>query len=267
MPVLEHSGIAQHYEISGTGPPLLMVAGMISDSASWAPMIPLLESHFTLIRPDNRTTGRTTPLDAPATVALFAADCAALLDALDLGPAHVLGHSLGGMIGMQLAIAQPRLVRTLTLAASAPLALKRNVAMFRNLLAIRHSDASADTWWNALFLWLFSPDIYQTSNAARYAVAGALTYRHAQTAQAMALQVDALEAYQPATIEQVHIPVQAVLGTGDILLPSALAVPALGQTPIHHIDGAGHSIHWDAPDVLAKHLREFTALHEAPKDR
>lgn len=259
MPILEHSGIAQHYETSGTGPPLLMIAGMISDSASWAPIIPLLEPHFTLIRPDNRTTGRTTPIDAPATVDLFAADCAALLGALDLGPAHVLGHSLGGMIGMQLAIAQPEQVKTLTLAASAPLVLKRNVAMFRNLLAIRRSDASPEAWLSALFLWLFSPKVYETPNAVRYAALGALTYRYAQTVEAMALQVDALDAYNPDTIAQVQCPVQAVLGTADILLPSELAVPTLGPTPVHHISDAGHSIHWDAPDALAGHLRQFIA--------
>lgn len=261
MPIFEHSGIAQHYEISGNGPPLLLITGMISDSASWAPMIPLLEPHFTLIRPDNRTTGRTTPLDAPATVALFAADCAALLAALDLGPAHVMGHSLGGMIGMQLAIAHPEQVRTLTLVASAPLVMDRNVAMFRTLLAIRRSDAPPETWLSALFLWLFSPATYETPNLVRYASLGALTYRYAQTVEAMALQVDALDAYRPDQITQVQCPVQAVLGTADILLPSALAVQTLNKTPVHHIDGAGHSIHWDAPDALAAHLRQFIAQH------
>ena len=58
MPVLERDDLELHYEIEGDGPPLLMIAGMASDSASWAPLVPLLTPHFTLIRPDNRTTGR-----------------------------------------------------------------------------------------------------------------------------------------------------------------------------------------------------------------
>lgn len=95
MPTFEQGNVSLHYEISGNGPPLLLIAGMMSDSASWAPLVPLLEPHFTVMRPDNRTTGRTMPMEAPASVDLFAADCAGLLEHLNLGPAHIMGHSLG----------------------------------------------------------------------------------------------------------------------------------------------------------------------------
>jgi len=144
MPVFEHSGIAQHYEASGSGPPLLLIAGMMSDSASWAPLVPLLEPHFTLIRPDNRTTGRTTPWNAPASVGIIAEDCAALVSHLNTGPAHVLGHSLGGMVGLRLAVTHPKAVKSLTLAAAAPLRLERNVVLFKTLLAFRRSNAAPD---------------------------------------------------------------------------------------------------------------------------
>lgn len=264
MPHLEHSGITQHYEVSGEGPPLLMIAGMMSDSTSWAPLIPLLEPHFTLIRPDNRTTGRTTPWNAPASVELFAADCAALLAELKLGPAHVLGHSLGGMIGMQLAIAHPAQVKTLTLAASAPLRLQRNVALFQSLLSIRQSDAAPEAWLNALFVWLFSPALYETPDAVAHAAVAALAYPYAQTAEAMAHQIDALDGYRPADIKHVTCPAQAILGRNDILLPTELAVPTLGSIAIHHIAGAGHSIHWDAPDAVATYLKELINQHEEP---
>lgn len=264
MPTLEHSGITQHYELSGDGPPLLMIAGMMSDSASWAPLISLLEPHFTLIRPDNRTTGRTTPWNAPAAVEVFAADCAALLAELDMGPTHVLGHSLGGMIGMQLATAYPEQVRTLTLAASAPLRLQRNVALFQSLLSIRQSNAAPEAWLNALFVWLFSPALYEIPEAVSHAAAAALAYPFAQTAEAMAHQIDALDGYTPADITRVTCPVQAVLGRNDILLPTELALPTLGPVAVHHIAGAGHSIHWDAPDAVATHLRQFIDQHEEP---
>ena len=47
MPDLPLSDISLHYEVDGRGPPLLMLAGMLSDSASWGALAPLLSDHFT----------------------------------------------------------------------------------------------------------------------------------------------------------------------------------------------------------------------------
>lgn len=262
MPIFEHSGIAQHYERSGHGPPLLLIAGMMSDSASWAPVVPLLEPHFDLIRPDNRTTGRTTPWDAPACVTHFAADCAALLDHLKVASAHVMGHSLGGMIGMRMACLAPEAVRTLTLAASAPLRLERNVALFKALLAIRRSDAPPDVWLHALFPWLFAPALFDAPGAVAQAAAVSLAYPHAQSVQAMGHQIAALEGYIPDRVTDLSCPAQALLAEDDLLLPAALARETLGNLPTHLIENAGHSIHWDAADAVAAHLLKFTAQHK-----
>ncbi|MCX7566560.1 alpha/beta fold hydrolase [Sulfitobacter sp. F26169L] len=262
MPVFEHDGIAQHYERSGNGPPLLLIAGMMSDSASWISLLPLLEPHFTIIRPDNRTTGRTTPWDAPASVEIFAADCAALLAHLHLGPAHVMGHSLGGMIGWELANRHPENVKTLTLAASAPLRLERNVTLFKTLLAIRRSNAAPGVWLQALFPWLFAPAFFETTGAVAQATTASLAYPYAQTAQAMTHQIAALESYAPDSTQRPACPTQAILAQTDMILPADITLPVLGDIPIHMIENAGHSIHWDAPDTVAAHLHSFTALHE-----
>ncbi|MEP1768088.1 MAG: alpha/beta fold hydrolase [Sulfitobacter sp.] len=262
MPTFDHDTISQHYEITGDGPPLLLIAGMMSDSASWAPLLPLLEPHFTLIRPDNRTTGRTTPWDAPATIDIFAADCAALLDHLDLGPAHVMGHSLGGMIAWELGCAAPHLVQSLTLAATAPLRLQRNVALFMNLHAIRNSNAAAEVWLNALFPWLFSPALYEHSDAVAQAAIASLAYPYAQSADAMGHQIAALEGYAPDANTPPQVPLQALLAQDDLIMPLGLAQHALGDVATHVISGAGHSIHWDAPDAVAAHLRRFIEGHD-----
>lgn len=262
MPIFEHDAISLHYEISGEGMPLLLIAGMMSDNASWAPLVPLLEPHFTIIRPDNRTTGRTTPWDAPASVDIFASDCAALVDHLNLGPAHVMGHSLGGMIATRLASAHPHAVKTLTLAASAPLRLERNVALFKSLLAIRQSNAAPDAWLNALFPWLFAPALYDIPGAAAQAATASLAYPFAQSCDAMAHQIAALDGYVSEDIANLACPAQALLAEGDLILPADLALPTLGDIPTHLINGAGHSIHWDAPGAVTDYLRRFITLHE-----
>jgi pimeloyl-ACP methyl ester carboxylesterase len=85
-----------YYEIHGEGAPLMMIAGLASDSQSWQPIIADLASHYRLITVDNRGAGRTTPQDAPVSIRAMADDCVALLDFLGLPSVHVLGHSMGG---------------------------------------------------------------------------------------------------------------------------------------------------------------------------
>ncbi|AVO38941.1 alpha/beta fold hydrolase [Pukyongiella litopenaei] len=259
MPGLRLADVTLHYEIGGNGPPLLLIAGMASDSASWLPLLPLLEPRFTVIRPDNRSTGRTTPWEAPTGPAINAADCAALLAHLGLGPAHVLSHSMGGLIALQLGMDAPEAVASLTLAASAPMRLQRNSAIFRNLVAIRRSDAPPDTWLRALYPWLFDPAAFDDPAALDAAAAAALVYPHGQSADAMDHQLRALDRFDPSGLRVAH-PAQAILGGRDLLIPEAparAALAALGDVPVHLIADAGHSIHWDAPHAVTDHLTMF----------
>lgn len=256
MPILARPDVRLHYEVDGAGPPLLLIAGMCSDGASWLPLLPWLTPHFTVIRPDNRTTGRTAPWDAPASVPIFAADCAALLDHLGHARAHVLGHSMGGLIALELAAARPGLVATATLLAAAPLRLARNVALFEALLAIRDAGGPPDLWLRAFFPWLFASEAFETPGAIDAAVAAALAYPFAQGAAAMRHQLAALAGHVPAAPAK-GVAMQAVLGEGDLLIPETAARAALGEMPVHVLPRAGHSVHWDAPVEVAVRLRAF----------
>jgi pimeloyl-ACP methyl ester carboxylesterase len=263
MPTFLTDDISLHYEIDGTGPPLLLIAGMVSDSASWQPLLPLLSNHFTIIRPDNRTTGRTTPWDAPTSIAHCANDCAALLEHLSVSRAHVLGHSMGGVIALQLATSHPDSLQTITLAASAPIRMARNTALFRALIDIRLSDAPPDTWLRAFFPWLFAPAVFDDPAAIDAAAEAALAYPYAQSPDAMRHQLNALVDYDPTAID-VHHPIQALLAENDLLIPVPLAQSALRRLPgldTHIIPNAGHSIHWDAPQRVADQVLTFANDH------
>lgn len=260
MPDLDRPDARLHYEVSGRGPPVLMVAGFMSDSASWAPLLPLLEPHLTLIRPDNRTTGRTTPWDAPVSMEHWVGDLAALLDHLDLPRAHVVGHSLGGNIGWALAATAPERVASLLTLGSAPIATLRNTDLFRALIAIRRSDAPPDTWLRALFPWLFSEDVYWTRGAVSAAIEAALSYPHAQSADAMEHQLNVMKTVDPAPFEAPPpVPFHAVLSRDDLLVPLDRSLPSLEGVRTTILDGPGHSIHWDAPETVARLIREMVA--------
>ncbi len=258
MPDLMRPDAKLHYEVSGQGPPLLMLAGMMSDSASWAPLLPLLENSFTLIRPDNRTTGRTTPWDAPVSLAIFAEDARAVMQDAGHAKYHVVGHSLGGLIALEMLCQDPQAIATTTVLATAPMRLRRNIALFETLITIRQSNAPEDTWLRALFPWLFSTALYDTPGAIDEAVAASLAYPFAQSAEAMAHQLSALGT---VNVERLcgpfNGPVQALLAQNDQMIPLKDAQAALAGAQVHVIERAGHSIHWDAPHYVAGKIKAF----------
>lgn len=263
MPDLALPDVSLHYEVSGTGPPLLMLAGMLSDSASWEPLLPFLSADFTLIRPDNRTTGRTTPADAPASPTIWAQDALALLDHLGHSKAHVLGHSLGGNIGWVLTRMAPTRVASYTMLASAPLNLRRNVELFRTLIAIRRSDAPPDAWLRVFFPWIFAPHTYEMPGAIDAALAQALAYPYQQSVEAMAHQLEAVLSADPAPFQtEPDVPTLALLAEDDLLIPFKAAKDALSGIEHRVISGSGHAVHWEAPEKVAQHIRDFALQHD-----
>ena len=258
MPFADLADIRLHYEVEGDGPPLLLIAGMMSDGASWGPIVPALAARFTVIRPDNRTTGQTVPPDAAAGLGVWAADAVGLLDHLGLDRAHVAGHSLGGMIALHLAATAPGRVDRLAMLASAPVFLPRNLALFRHLLALRAPGLPADLWLRGLFPWLFHPHAYDDPARIDTMLAQSLAYPHAQGAAAMARQLAALDAAAGALALPASLPpTLALLAADDALYPVVLARAALKQLgPLHiaEIAAAGHSVHWDAPQVVSTAL-------------
>jgi len=261
MPKLDRPDLSLHYETTGNGPPLLMLAGFMSDHASWTPLIPLLKDHFTCITPDNRTTGQSTPWDAPVSIDLMCKDALALMDHLRHDRYHVIGHSMGGIIALHMAQEVPQRMASTHVAASAPVRLPRNTALFANLITIRRSDAPPDTWLRALFPWLFNPLVYNDPKALDQAVADSLAYPHAQTADAMEHQLTALRGFDGTDLAKPTCPTQVLIGALDLIVPPDHILAVLNHLPHHILEGAGHSIHWDAPESVAELLRTFAAKH------
>jgi pimeloyl-ACP methyl ester carboxylesterase len=118
MPKAKTNGIEVFYEEKGAGEPLLLIAGFACDHTNWSMMIPFLASKYRVITFDNRGVGQTFAPDTGYTIPEMAEDMAGLLDAIDLSRVHVAGHSMGGQIAQEFALAHPARVRTLTLLAS-----------------------------------------------------------------------------------------------------------------------------------------------------
>lgn len=109
------------HRVTGSGPPLLLIAGTGYPGATWPPdLVDRWAQSCTVITFDHRGTGASPATDDRYTTRLFAADALALLERLGLESAHVLGHSMGGRVAQWMALDAPDRVRTLILAASGP---------------------------------------------------------------------------------------------------------------------------------------------------
>jgi pimeloyl-ACP methyl ester carboxylesterase len=118
MPLIRLRDLTLYYETQGTGPPLLLIAGLNSDHTFFRAMLPRLAEQHQVIALDNRGVGKSDKPPDPYTIETMADDAAELLDALSLGPVHVLGVSLGGRIALALALRHPALVACLVLVST-----------------------------------------------------------------------------------------------------------------------------------------------------
>jgi pimeloyl-ACP methyl ester carboxylesterase len=112
-------GCELHFEKTGQGSPLLLLHGLGSRTRGWDRQIPVFAERHTVIAVDMRGHGESDKR-GPYGVPRFSADVARVLETLGVGPVHVVGLSMGGMVAFQLALDAPALVRTLTIANSMP---------------------------------------------------------------------------------------------------------------------------------------------------
>ncbi len=118
MPYANVNGFKLNYEVHGEGFPLVLISGLGSQLESWASQVPIYSKHFKVVLFDNRGSGRSDKPGAPFSTQDMADDTAGLMDSLGLESAHIVGKSMGGMIGQWLAIKYPDKVRKLVLGCS-----------------------------------------------------------------------------------------------------------------------------------------------------
>ena len=117
MPTLATEAVTLSYDVYGTGVPVLFIPGTRTDRLAWELLAPSFPAYRNICY-DPRDIGSSSLATVPYTARDMAADALALLEAVAKEPAHVIGHSLGGLVAQELALASPDAVRSLTLVAS-----------------------------------------------------------------------------------------------------------------------------------------------------
>src|SRR5262249_54580617 len=118
--VVHLPGRTLHYVECGAGRPIVMLHGYTDSWHSFRLVLPLLGAHGRCLALDQRGHGASAYDGGDFSMDGFAADAAGLIDRLGLGPAAVVGHSMGSLVARKLALARPDLVERLVL-VGAPL--------------------------------------------------------------------------------------------------------------------------------------------------
>ncbi|MBK7645017.1 MAG: alpha/beta fold hydrolase [Planctomycetes bacterium] len=113
--VLELAGCRLHWSAHGAGDPILFLQGTGVHGEGWRPQLDEFAREFRCLSFDNRGMGQSQPVGGRLTIERMAQDALALLDAAGARNAHVVGHSLGGMVAIALALLAPTRVRSLAL--------------------------------------------------------------------------------------------------------------------------------------------------------
>ncbi|MFQ5827307.1 MAG: alpha/beta fold hydrolase, partial [Dehalococcoidia bacterium] len=191
MPHIEANGLNIFYREVGRGEPCLLLQGFTMDHRGWALQIPALRDHCRCISIDNRDVGQSDLAPGPYGVADMAADALGVLDALGIRRAHLVGHSLGGAIAQEIAIAHPqrvhRLVLISTYVAMGPLA--RAICEARKLAKARLTQAE---YYAATFPWIYSDADYAVPGQVEAILQLAAANPNPQPCDAFCRQCDAV---------------------------------------------------------------------------
>ena len=250
-----------YYKEYGSGSPLLLIAGLGSDSVSWLPIIINLSKNFRLITFDNRGVGRSSEDNLNITIEEMANDCMSLIQHLNLKKVDVLGHSMGGMIAISLAIAYPKIVNRLILEATTSTISSRNNALFEDWILFLKNGMDKKYWFRNMFYWIFSPAFFDDEDLVKQAVNMAVNYRFPQSDLSFENQVKAISKFKcDEELELIRSSTLIVYGDRDMLFPKVEVEESLNKIPgskLVVIPDAAHSIHMDNPEYFVNEVVGF----------
>jgi aminoacrylate hydrolase len=248
-----------YYEEQGSGPPLILSAGMGGSGNYWRPNLPALSERHRVILYDHRGTGRSDRTVTPR-IESIGDDIRVLMDALGIEKASILGHAIGGMGGLSLALDAPERIDRLVVVNGWGRLDPYTARCFDARLALLRAYG-AGKYVDAQPIFLFPPEwISENSDRldeeAKHHVAGfPVEMVEARILEALSFDlIDRLESAPLAT------PVLLLASEDDALVPPgcserlALAIP---QAQLVRMPWGGHACNVTDPTGFEARVLEF----------
>jgi 3-oxoadipate enol-lactonase len=266
MPKARVSDIEMYYECVGEGVPVVLVTGYGADLFAWALQAPELSQNYKVYMVDNRGVGSTDKPAGPYTIKMMADDLAGFFKALGIKDAHLVGHSMGGMISQQFALDHPELLRSLTLAATmcrVPRGAEIMLLLWADILEIIGDEAFV----NNIIGWCFTFDFVDTQYETLLTLRQ-MSIEHLKEKplppQSLRSQCTAITQFNLADkIKSIKVPTMVLVGDGDILTPTRFSeeiASRISGSFLKQIQG-GHAFNNEAPSAFNGALLDFFAKH------
>ncbi|MEA2684776.1 MAG: 3-oxoadipate enol-lactonase [Chloroflexota bacterium] len=257
------NGTELYYEREGSGEPLLLVHGLLFSGESWRDQVVALSGEYDCITVDLRGQHRSPAPEDAASYSLWnqAEDIHGLITQLGLAPVHYAGLSMGGMIGMRLALTHPEDLRDLVLVDTSAMGEDPERSELYEALRKVMEEGQTDAVLPALPPVFFA-DAFITGQPERLE-AWLQTLRDGD-AMGFVRASRAVDERDDITarLGEIHVPTLVVHGSEDAAIPvenaEALAAGIPGAR-FQLVDGAGHQSSMDHPDEVTAAIRDFLA--------
>lgn len=260
MPSIDAGGTELHYLQAGTGEPMLLIQGMSATHLAWGRrFLTPLEQSLECVVFDNRGMGLSGRAELPFGIADLARDVLALLDALEIERAHVLGISMGGMIAQELALAHPERVRTLSLGATYCGGPQSKLMADEDLRMLGAAMGSGDREQVLRAMWEINLSPGFRAEESRYAAFCEMAVALQAPKDVIFQQMQAIAAHDTsARLGRISVPTQVIHGTADRLLmvDNGIQIASLIAVEPQLLDGVGHMFWWEQPECSAALVRD-----------
>src|SRR5580693_3605433 len=219
MPRISINDGSLYYERHGAGFPVLMISGLGGLASFWHEQVAAFSRRYEVITHDSRGVGESDPIRGGYTVDRMAGDVIALMDALEIERAHVVGHSTGGAVAQILAIEHPKRLASVVLSAS----WTKPDAYFRRLFGLRKDillrlGPSAYVQSNTLFLY---PSWWVARNNERLRQLEAQNLAVFPPTEIAASRIDAILAFdRTEQLGRIKTPTLVVGAEDDLVTPA-----------------------------------------------
>jgi pimeloyl-ACP methyl ester carboxylesterase len=258
--IVNANGVDLWVEQEGAGDNVLFISGLADEGACWVDQVAGLNDRYRVTTFDNRGVGRSATPDGEFAIATFSADTAALMDALEIERAHVVGSSMGGAIAQELALAHPERVRSLVLNGTWCRGDRFLHEVFRNWMWSAEKADSIRDFLVTVNLWCFSPRIWNEGVMDEW-VAAAEASPYAQSVDAFSRSTLALIAHDTADrVAAISAPTLITVGDLDLVLPPRFSQELAERIPnarLVVIPDVGHQPFQEVPADYNVLLADF----------
>ena len=215
------NGQTLYFEIHGEGPPLVLVMGIGYDATLWTlAQVPGLSRMFQVVIFDNRDVGRSSLATGPYTIADMADDVAALMDALDIERAHLLGLSMGGMIAQEFGLRHAGRLHRLVLSGCGAAPARSVFDPIRTWNWVKATDTTGEVFAGQQFTWLFSHAFLRNKEAVQQTLDLLTSNPHPVAPEAYNRQAQAYLGYDALDrLADLKSPTLVIVGEQDLLTP------------------------------------------------